>query len=199
MDLIQALKKADGKPVARNEWGKSSTKLSMGDGWLIWGESGTKYGMYRDDLFADDWYVVELLDDVIEREAEAAYHALCNDQPRQAHTKVIITKHIRRVLAWQAENGKSDSPKVGLLEESTKKSVIEQLVEGFLIDMEPDLNRNRRSENNVKRLVNVILDEAKKCCRADTPIIGQQISPYQGASMAMGESIKRIDALKIKL
>lgn len=70
MNLIEALKQADGKPVARKKWGESGCTVSLGEEKIVWGNRAA-YGMYCNDLLADDWYVVEpksKIEEAIERE-----------------------------------------------------------------------------------------------------------------------------------
>lgn len=78
MNLIEALKQANGKPVRRS---RSKLALIVGTcNSLCWfkptGDSTIAYGMYCDDLLADDWYVVEpksKIEEAIERELESWY------------------------------------------------------------------------------------------------------------------------------
>lgn len=72
MNLIEALKQADGKPVARKEWGESGCTVSLGEEKIVWGNRAA-YGMYCNDLLADDWYVVQpqsKIEEAIERECQ---------------------------------------------------------------------------------------------------------------------------------
>ena len=68
MNLIECLKKADGKPVRRESWVGSDCSLQIirkGNSMYWLGGSGedwreARIGFFADSaLFADDWYVVE--------------------------------------------------------------------------------------------------------------------------------------------
>lgn len=83
MDLIQALKKADGKPVMRESWPNLSHEngIIIRNGWLDWKVSKADQGFHQDNILADDWYVVEPkspIEEAIEREVSTYWAGISN-------------------------------------------------------------------------------------------------------------------------
>lgn len=96
MNLIEALRQANGNPVARKEWGKSGCTVSVGKEKIVWGNHAT-YGMYCDDLLADDWYVVEpksKIEEAIEREVKVFW----NNEKAETMYSMDTKSMLRRVV-----------------------------------------------------------------------------------------------------
>lgn len=74
MNLIEALKAANGKPIRRRVWTahQDAIEVSEGGARLLWDSTNETYAPQLESLLADDWYVVEpksKIEEAIEREA----------------------------------------------------------------------------------------------------------------------------------
>ena len=82
MNLIEALKLADGKPVTHKSWNCDSCFTFAENGQIIWERSCTPVCLRKDDFFSDDWYVVEpksKIEEAIEREVVEFYNRPMNE------------------------------------------------------------------------------------------------------------------------
>lgn len=104
MNLIEALREADGKKVSRKAWSPNM------DCWFLeCGQLKTTYGnaephTCKDNLLADDWYVVEpksKIDEAIEREV-ADYFGV---SPMESH-RSQVAEAMRRVVNLALDEAK---------------------------------------------------------------------------------------------
>ena len=105
MNLIEALKQANGKPVRRKGWGNDGSALIMKcDGDLIWAASKDIATLCRDSFLADDWCVVEpksKIEEAIEREV-ADYFGV---SPMESH-RSQVAEAMRRVVNLALDEAK---------------------------------------------------------------------------------------------
>jgi hypothetical protein len=84
MNLIEALKKADGKRVARLSWNEDTKHYGVvfsgsGNRPLVYGNDVGAWEPTMEQLFADDWYVVEpqsLIEQAIDVEFRGIQNAM---------------------------------------------------------------------------------------------------------------------------
>lgn len=117
MNLIEALKKADGKPVAREDWkkGDPSLRLVRVDCNMFWyGGAGEDRREARlqyfsnSALLADDWYVVEPkspIKEAIEREVEAVREQQLFTKSVQ-DDKAVVADAMRRIVNLTLDEAK---------------------------------------------------------------------------------------------
>ena len=124
MNLIEALKAANGKPVKRSI-GKLSLIVGTCDS-LCWfnptGDSTIAYGMYCSDILADDWYVVEPkspTEEAIEREVVEFYNRPMNEVES---TGGKIPQILRRIVNLTLDEAKK-AVSASVLNEEAKRRI----------------------------------------------------------------------------
>ena len=94
MNLIEALRQANGKPIRRKGWDANAVGLVVNHfDFLAWAEgpAATVNMSVSNNILADDWYVVEpksKIEEAIERELEAV-HYLINGPAHKIINRVV--------------------------------------------------------------------------------------------------------------